>query len=66
MLRAFAGKVAGRVGEEAPWNPELGCYQLCLKNWGAVAVKMHHYFFITRDDAATAADFDAYAENRGQ
>ena len=62
ILRSFVGKAAGRAGEEAPWNQELGCYQLCLQNWSAVAVKMHHYFYITRDDAATAADFDAYVK----
>ena len=60
QLREFVSKVAGRIGQEAPWNPELGCYQLDSQSWGALAVKMHHYFFITRDDNATAADFDVY------
>ncbi len=60
QLRDFVGKMAGRIGKEAPWNPELGCYQLDSESWGTLAVKMHHYFFVTRDDGATAADFDAY------
>ena len=60
LLKSFAEKTAGRVGQQAEWNPELGCFVLDPKNWGFLAVKMYHYFFITRDDAATASDFDEY------
>ncbi|MBQ6491916.1 MAG: hypothetical protein IJI88_06535 [Atopobiaceae bacterium] len=62
QLRAFVGKVAGRVGQQAPWVPELGAYVLSSQSWGALAVKMHHYFLITRDDNAAAADMDAYTQ----
>lgn len=62
QLREFVSKMTGRIGKEAPWNPELGCYQLDTESWGVLAVKMHHYFFVTRDDTATAADFDAYVQ----
>ena len=62
QLRAFVGKVAGRVNQQALWNQYLACYQLDSSNWSTLAVKMHHYFFITRDDAATVADFDAYIQ----
>lgn len=62
QLRAFVGMVAGRLGREAPWNPQLGAYQLSSQNWATFAVKMHHYFLITRDDRVSAADFDAYAK----
>ena len=61
-LRSFVGMVAGRVGDQAPWNPELGAYQLVSQSWAAFAVKMHSYVFITRDDYATSADFDAYTK----
>lgn len=44
QLRAFVGMVAGRIGQEAPWNPQLGAYQLSSQNWATFAVKMHHYF----------------------
>lgn len=62
QLRAFVGKVASRIGQQAPWIPELNAYQLNSQSWGVLAVKMHHYFLITRDDNATAADFDAYVK----
>ena len=62
LLRSYAERAAGRVGQQAQWNPELGCYTLDAKNWSVLAVKMHHYFFIARDDAATVADFDAYVK----
>ena len=60
LYRSFVGKVAGRVNQPATWNMALGCYQLESNNWSAFAVKMHHYFFIIRDDAASAAEYDAY------
>ena len=60
VLRSFAEKVAESTGQEVSWVPELCCYQLNTKSWGALAVKMHHYFFIARNDAASVADFDAY------
>lgn len=62
ILRSFVGKVASRVGQEAPWNQELGCYQLDSQNWGFLVVKMHHYFFITRDEEASVDDFDVYVK----
>ena len=61
-LKSFAEKVAQATGQQLAWIPELGCYQFNTKSWGALAVKMHHYFFIARNDAATAADFDAYTQ----
>lgn len=60
LLRSFVEKAAGRVDQQAEWNQELGCFLLDSKNWGFLAVKMHHYFFIARDDAATVSDFDEY------
>ena len=62
QLRAYVGMVAGRLGQEAPWNAQLGAYQLVSQGWAALAVKMHRYFLITRDDNATAADFAAYTQ----
>lgn len=62
QLRAFVGTVAGRTGDQAPWNQELGAYQVVCQNWAALAIKMHSYFFITRDDNATGADFAAYTD----
>ena len=62
QLRAFVGKVAGRTGQEAPWVPAVGAYVLSSQSWGALAVKMHHYFLVTRDDNATGADMDAYTK----
>lgn len=60
LLRSFVEKAAGHVNQQAEWNQELGCFLLDSKNWGFLAVKMHHYFFIARDDAATVSDFDEY------
>jgi hypothetical protein len=62
QLKSFVAKVAERTGKEASWVPELGCYQLDSESWGPFVVKMHHYFFIARDDAATAADFEAFSQ----
>lgn len=62
QLRSYVTKAVNRTGKQASWLPELGCWQLDTKSWGALAVKMHHYFFIARDDMATAADFEAYTQ----
>ena len=62
LLKSFIAKVAERTGQQPTWVPELGCYEVNTKSWGALAVKMHHYFFVTHDDTATAADFDAFTQ----
>ena len=61
-LRAYMERVAANVGQQPVWNEQLGCWQVATESWGALAVKMHHYFFVTRDDGANAADFDAYVK----
>ncbi len=61
-LRSFVEKVAARTGAQAAWVPELGCWQLDTKGWGALAVKMYHYFFIARNDTASATDLEAYTQ----
>ena len=62
LLKSFAEQVAARTDQEVAWVPELCSYQLNTKSWGALAVKMHHYFYIARNEEASAADFDTYTQ----
>lgn len=62
LLKSFVEQVAARTDQEVTWVPELCSYQLSTKSWGALAVKMHHYFFVARNEDATAADFDAFTK----
>ena len=62
LLQSFVQDAASRVNQEAVWNGELGCYTLDSKNWSFLATKMHHYFFITRDEAASVEEFEAYVD----